>query len=178
MTDALATLGRWHEEIGDLLDHVSDATEDRRAVLAELISRVAAHVSAEQSLMLPAAKAAGVDGDQLGQMRRHYRAMGKALLRIERRKVDSPDMPDLVTVLLDAFAAHVRLWDRVFAPALAKSLSAEERAALEEELSGAQQTILTHPHPHLLSLGPLSRLMTRLAGRFDAARDKTVTNLP
>jgi hemerythrin len=178
MTDALVTLGRWHEEIGDLLDHVSDPTEDRRVVLSELISRVAAHVSAEQSLMIPAAKSAGVDREQLVQMRRHYRAMGKALLRIERRKVDSPDMPDLVTILMDAFVAHVRLWDRAFAPALTRGLSTEERASLEEELSRAEQTILTHPHPHLLSLGPLSRMMTRLAGRFDAARDKTVPNVP
>jgi hypothetical protein len=104
--------------------------------------------------------------------------MGKALLKIERRKVDSPDMPELVTALMDAFVAHVRLWERTFAPTLSERLSTEERAKLEEELSGAEQTILTHPHPHLLSLGPLSRLMTRFAGRFDAARDKTVPNLP
>lgn len=178
MTDALATLGRWHEEIDGLLSRVSATGEDRRTALSELIQQLAAHISAEQSLMLPAAKQAGVPRRDLRRMHHHYREMGKHLLRIERRKVDSPDMPELVTALVEHFEAHVRLWDGQFAPALDDGLTPDRRAELESELEAAQTVIMTHPHPHLLSLGPVSRMMTRLAARYDAARDRTVTNLP
>jgi hypothetical protein len=42
----------------------------------------------------------------------------------------------------------------------------------------AEDVILTHSHPHLLALGPFSRLMTEVVSRFDRARDRTAPNLP
>lgn len=47
---------------------------------------------------------------------------------------------------------------------------------MAEKITAADDMVLSHPHPHLLSLGPLATVTTRLASRFDRLRDRTVNN--
>jgi hypothetical protein len=94
----------------------------------------------------------------------------------ERRKANSPDMPNLVTEMMDLTEEHIARTQQVLIPGLEHALTAEERADLGSQIDRADTVITTHPHPHLLSLGPISRWTTRLAARFDRLRDRTVDN--
>jgi hypothetical protein len=177
MTGSIEYICRHHEQIAELFGKVSDPEADRRAALAELIRQIPADISVEQSVVAPVLKSRGVGGSRtMKELRKGDRQMGRLLSRIERRKVDSPDLPDMVTDLKDRFDRHVRLWEGI--GDFDAKLAPADREALSERITNAEDTILSHPHPHLLSLGPVSRLTTRLAGRFDRARDRTVTNLP
>ena len=44
------------------------------------------------------------------------------------------------------------------------------------QMGGAEKVILSHPHPHLLALGPVYHWTTRLASAWDGVRDRTVRN--
>jgi hypothetical protein len=179
MAEGLQTIRREHDEIAALLHETADPGADRRASLNELIRRMAAHISAEQSLLVPALRRAGLGGKQLRrQLRREYRHLGHLLVLIERRKVNSPDLPDLVTDLRDTFARHARGLGSDLLASLEQRLPPEELAGIGSKLEHGEETILSHPHPHLLSLGPVSRLTTKLAAHFDRARDRTVSNQP
>jgi hypothetical protein len=177
MERPLQTIQEQHKDIESWFARVSDPEADRRAALQEAIKRLAAHLSVEQSVFLPIIKSAGPKGRHLGRtLKRDYRRMGHLLVRIERRKVNSPDLPGMVTELEDAFRRHARLCDDL--SDIEAELPQRTLEDVADRLERAETVIMSHPHPHLLSLGPLSRLTTRLAARFDRARDRTVSNLP
>jgi hemoglobin-like flavoprotein len=179
MEDALEAIGCQHDQLACLFGQVSDSDTDHRRALAELVKHMAAHVSVEQGVLWPVVKRTGSGGKHLSRvLRQHYHRIEKLLVLIERRKVDSPDLPALVTELRDTFTSHAETWASAVHPKLATSLSAQEMQDLAARVAAAEDTILSHPHPHLLSLGPLSRLTTRIASRFDRARDRTVSNQP
>lgn len=162
-----------HESLSELFHRVtSPEEEDRGAVLAELIRELAAHASIEDSLVAPVVRQRLDGGTQLArQLRADSRDTQKLLVRIERRKPNSPDQPALVGRLGDVFDRHCRLWADAVQPGIDADVPAEERSALRDEIVSARALIVSHPHPHLLALGPVSRLTSRLAGRWDWLRD-------
>jgi hypothetical protein len=168
-----------HRRVAELFDQVSDPAADRPAVLHNLIRELAAHVAAERSAVEPVVKSRSIGGDGLAQdLVRDYEMIETLLTRIERRKFNSPDVPDLVTELKDVTDAHIARSASELLPGLDSSLSAEESSDLAEKVSHADSMVMTHPHPHLLSLGPISAKLTALLSRFDRLRDRTVTNQP
>jgi hypothetical protein len=52
----------------------------------------------------------------------------------------------------------------------------DELAEMAQKITAAHYTVPSHPHPHLLSLGPLATVTTRLASRFDRLPIRTVNN--
>jgi Hemerythrin HHE cation binding domain len=174
MEDALALLRHEHDQLGEQFQRVSDPDADRVETLGRLVQRLAAHISAEQSLLLPVLKKNRIGGRKLlRRLRSDYHRMGRCLVLIERRKGNSPDLPPLVTRLHHAYHAHARRFELAVYPGLRARASANDLQDLMERIESAEAVILSHPHPHLLSLGPLSRLTTRMAAIFDRARDKT-----
>jgi hypothetical protein len=101
--------------------------------------------------------------------------MEHLLVLSERRKVNSPDMPAIVSQLLDVFGAHEERC-ALLLPALQSELSEPELEELGAKMQGAENVILSHPHPHLLALGPVYQWTTRFASRWDRVRDRTVRN--
>ena len=89
--------------------------------------------------------------------------MGRLALRIERRKANSPDLPALVSELQDAYQHHVRRFGLYVDPKLRGRVGADQLEEIEAKMGSAESTILSHPHAHLISLGPLSRLTIRMA---------------
>lgn len=164
-------------DIDGLFEQLVEPGTDHREVLRELTARLAAHISIEHSLILPALRRAG-GGDRKfrTELKRDYRRMGHQLTLIERRKINSPDQPDLLSTLRSEWRGHVARHDGL--EAIGERMTPSDRRVLSEKVGHAENVILSHPHPHLLALGPLSRLTTRLAARFDRARDRTVSNLP
>ena len=171
VVNAQAFLAGRHEELREQFDRVSDPDGDRIEALGRLTQLVAAHISAEQSLVVPLLKRKGIGGRRLvRRLKSEYRRMGRLTVRIERRKANSPDLPALVTELQDVYQRHVRRFELYVASKLRGRVDAEELADVEERMDSAEATIMSHPHAHLISLGPLSRMTTRVAavvGRKD-----------
>jgi hypothetical protein len=162
--NAQVFLASRHAELQEQFDRVSDPDGDRIEALGRLTQLVAAHISAEQSLVIPLLKSKGIGDRRLvRRLNSDYRRMGRLALRIECRKANSPDLPALVTDLQDAYQRHVRRFELYIDPKLRGRVDVHELDDVEEKMDSAQATIMSHPHAHLISLGPLSRLTTRVA---------------
>jgi hypothetical protein len=55
-------------------------------------------------------------------------------------------------------------------------LGSAELEELGVKMRSAENVILSHPHPHLLALGPVYHWTTRIASSLDRVRDRTVRN--
>lgn len=178
-TSVVNVLEAQHRRIAELFGQVSDPSADRPAVLHTLLRELAAHVAAERSEVGPVVKSRSIGGDGLaGELVDDYDRIDRLMVLIERRKFNSPDIPQLVTELEDAFDEHTARARDTLLPGLGSQLSASESEELGQKVSNAENMVTTHPHPHLLSLGPVSAKLTAFLARFDWMRDRTVTNLP
>jgi hypothetical protein len=174
---AVAVLEGQHRQLESLFDQVSSPDANRVAVLHTLLKEMAAHIAAERSAVHLKVKERGIGGVHLADdLLDDYQRMEKLMVLIERRKVNSPDLPDLVTDLRTATLEHIERARSQVAPALLGALSEQELTEMAEKITAADKVVISHPHPHLLSLGPLSTITTRLASRFDRLRDRTVNN--
>jgi hypothetical protein len=175
--NALDVLAREHDDIRVLFARVRDPDGDRISAWLEAVKQVATHVAVERTFLYPLIKRQGVGTPDLADQLRHdYARMEHLLVLTERRKVNSPDMPDLVTELLDVFERHENRCTTLLIPTMRQHMSDVELEDLGEKMRGAENVILSHPHPHLLALGPVYRWTTRLASRWDRVRDRTVRN--
>ena len=162
-----------------MFEKVSDPQADRPAVLHSILRELAAHVAAERGEVLPVVKDREIGGDGFAdELLGDYKEIEDLMVHIERRKFNSPDVPDLVTRLRETVEAHVGRTRRTLEPGLTSMLDPDELDELGEKVSHADSMVISHPHPHLLSLGPLSGVLTKLLARFDFLRDRTVTSQP
>lgn len=162
-----------HQRLVELFGQVSSPDADRPAVLHDLLAEMAAHVAAERATVAPVVKERGIGGDLADRLGDDYERIEKLMVLIERRKFNSPDVPDLVTELKDVAEAHVERCRADLAPGLSE-LAVDEQLELGEKVANEDDMVVTHPHPHLLSLGPLASKLTGVASRFDSLRDRTV----
>jgi molybdopterin converting factor small subunit len=173
----LGVLEKEHADIEELFERVSDPDANRRKVLQEILKRISTHIAVERGVFYPVMTDKGFGGPEAAQkLKDDYEEMERLLVLIERRKVNSPDIPQLVTELRDRFIDHNREFAERVKPDCMSDLSPEELQDLDERMASADDVILSHPHPHMLALGPISRLTTRLAASFDRLRDRTVDN--
>jgi hypothetical protein len=172
----LGVIDQDHADIKEMFGQVRDPDSNRGNALRSLVKRISTHVAVERAELYPVVIHKGVGGrDTADALERDYKAIEHLLVVIERRKINSPDMPDLVSELWRSFDDHERQLSEL-RPALESALTPEEKSDLNRKMEAAQEVILSHPHPHMLSLGLISRLTTRIAARFDRLRDKTVNN--
>jgi hypothetical protein len=175
--NALDVLVREHEDIRQLFIRVRDPEADRVAAWLEVVKQVATHVAVERTFLYPLVKPRRLGTTPLSdQLRYDYARMEHLLVLTERRKVNSPDMPELATELLDVFEAHEKRCAADLIPTLRAHVDGSKLDQLGAKMTAAEKVILSHPHPHLLALGPVYRWTTRLASAWDATRDRTVRN--
>ncbi|MGH9055455.1 MAG: hypothetical protein ACRDYY_06260 [Acidimicrobiales bacterium] len=93
--------------------------------------------------------------------------MEHLLVLTERRKINSPDMPELVSVLLDEFEAHKQRGATVATAVMRDALSQGELEQLGDTMGAAEKVILSHPHAYMLAAGPLYPWTTRIASIWD-----------
>ncbi len=174
---ALDVLSREHHDLREGFAQLRSSDADRGALWLEIVRQVTSHVAVECSFLYPLVKRRPLGSPHFADELRHdYRRMEHLLVLTERRKINSPDMPDLVNQLLDVFDAHLERCERVLVPTMREKLSPAELDDLGAKMRGAENVILSHPHPHLLALGPLYRWTTRLASAWDRTRDRSVRN--
>lgn len=176
MTSVTDVLEDQHRRVADLFERVASPDEDRPAVLHALLREMAAHVAAERAAVKPVVDRKEIGDDLAGRLSEDYERMENLMVLIERRKFNSPDVPDLVSELKTASEEHRARADSELLPGLRQHLTAEEQTELGEQVAGEEAIVTSHPHPHLLSLGPLADVATRLAQKWDAARDRTAVN--
>ena len=165
-----------HRQVAELFDRVSEPDEDRPVVLHDLLRELAAHVAAERSSVPPLVGETAISGELHDALMDDYDRIEKLMVLIERRKFNSPDVPDLVIQLRDATRAHIGRADEELFPALDTRLSEARKLELGDTLRDEEDMVTSHPHPHLLSLGPVADVLTKVASRWDRLRDRTVNN--
>jgi hypothetical protein len=170
-----------HRRVAELFELVRSPDADRPAVLSRLLKDLAAHIATERAIIEPVVEARANDqagSDLAAQLMDDYERMERLIVLIERRKPNSPDVPDLVGELMEVATEHNQRASEELVPALNRALSGGEQQELASKLAEAESMTTTHPHPHLLSLGPISDKLVNVLSRWDRMRDRTVTNLP
>lgn len=165
-----------HRRVADLFERVSSPEEDRPAVLHALLRELAAHVAAERSAVRPVVDKKGIGEDLADQLGQDYDRMENLMVLIERRKFNSPDVPDLVADLQQVVVEHQARAESELIPGLREKLTVQEQEELGERVTGEDAMVISHPHPHLLSLGRVSDMLTRVVQKWDSARDRTAVN--
>lgn len=170
--NAIEVLVDDHGILHQLFDRVSQPDEDRPAVLKQLVLGLSAHVAMEKELLVPVLKERADDGTALAaHLTAYHDEVERVLVLLDRRKVNSPDVPDLVTSLLDLTVAHIVDADAVVIPALRAAMGSEELAELGGEMVSDERRLLTHPHPHLPDSGPIAKVTRWAASVVDRKRD-------
>lgn len=170
-------LSREHDLLNQAFERVRDENADRAAAWHAAVKQMTTHVAVERTFLYPVVKHRQLGAPRLARELLHdYSRMEHLLVLTERRKLNSPDMVDLVTDLLEVFEAHVKRCATRLIPAMADQLDPAELAELGTRMTAAENVIVTHPHPHLLGLGPVYPLTTRVAAWWDLHRDRTVRN--
>jgi hypothetical protein len=163
-----------HQELQELFQRVSQPDEDRRAVLKTIVLTLAAHVAMEKEVLVPAVKEHVDDSDTLvSRLEADHDQIEHILTLLERRKVNSPDVPDMVTELLDVTDRHVREADSHLIPALNKAFDEVAMEELGETMESDERHHLTHPHPMLPDSGPLAGVTRKVAAVVDKIRDNS-----
>lgn len=172
--DAIVVLSADHAALQTLFGRVSQPDEDRPAVLSQLLGKLAAHVATEKQLVVPVLADRSDEGKTLAdQLHDDHDAVEKVIIRVERRKVNSPDIPHLVNELLEITERHTRNADDHLLPFLREQLSKKELADLGAAMRSDELQLTSHPHPHLPDTGPLAKITRKAAALFDRGRDST-----
>jgi hemerythrin-like domain-containing protein len=163
-----------HQALQELFHRVSQPDEDRRKVLKTIVQTLAAHVAMEKQVLVPALKEHVGDSEAMvSRLEEDHDQVGHLLTLLERRKANSPDVPDMVTELLDLTDRHVSEADRQIIPALRTSLDPVTLDELGANMESDERQLLTHPHPVLPDSGPLAGVSRKMAGVVDKLRDNS-----
>jgi hypothetical protein len=172
--DAIGVLSEDHAALLALFARVSEPEEDRPAVLGQLLRSLSAHVAAEKQLIVPALVDHSDGGKALAaQLGDDHDAIEKLVILVERRKVNSPDVPDLVNDLLEIVRRHAREADERLLPFLRGRLDEADLADLGAAMRSDEEQLTSHPHPHLPDTGPVAKITRKAASLIDRGRDST-----
>jgi hemerythrin-like domain-containing protein len=170
--DAVELLRKEHRQLQSLFSRVSSPDEDRPEILKDLMELIALHLDLEKQMLLPIIRERVEDGDAIAdRLRDEHQRIEKILTTLDRRKVNSPDVPDLVTEMLHFNGRHVAEAEAVVLPGLRSALSAQELEDLGQRMTSDERRALTHPHPALPDSGPLSTATRKVAEVVDRIRD-------
>ena len=172
--DAVAVLEDEHASLESLFNRVSSPDEDRKEVLKELMQTLALHVSLEKQMLLPVLDDDVPDGSAMAdRIRDDHDHVEKILTHLERRKLNSPDVPDLVNELLAISERHITEANSTVLPGLRSALSTDQLAQLGERMISDERHMHTHAHPIMPDQGPIADLTAKLAQVLDGRRDRS-----
>ncbi len=163
-----------HDRLQDLFRRVSGPEEDRRAVLKELMQGLANHLAVEKAVLLPVLAERVTGGESMaGVLTDEHKQVEHVLTLLERRKVNSPDVPGFVSELMAITEEHVRRADEAIIPALRDGLTRSELVEIGDTMVTDERSLLTHSHPALPDSGPVAAVTRKVAEVVDRMRDKS-----
>jgi hypothetical protein len=169
--DALEVLDTEHKQLLGLFDRVTSPDEDRALALKQLMQAWASHVAIEAQILIPLLHGHVTDGNVIAQrLGRDHHGVEQILTRLERRKINSPDVPGMVTALLDLTTRHVSDAEGSLFQALRQSLTADQLTKLGIELT-SDRCLREHRHGSAPDSGPVAQLLRKAAERVDHHRD-------
>jgi hypothetical protein len=142
-TDVLDLLTSQHTEVDALFEQLESADGDRRAVLLQLADKLGAHASVEEKIFYPAVMAKETH-DLLHESVEEHLEIKRVLADLLAMKVGDDSFKAKVSVLKENVAhhAHEEEEGKLF-PLLRKSMSADERAALGNEVLVMFEALMT-----------------------------------
>ncbi|MGI8776087.1 MAG: hemerythrin domain-containing protein [Acidimicrobiales bacterium] len=175
--NAIEVLASEQGELRRLFERVSSPDDDRPRVLKELMQALVNHLAMEKEMLVPVLKGRAVDGHAIAdQLTAQHDRLERTLTLLERRKVNSPDVPGLVTELLDINDEHAHTVETAIAPALRAALGPEELDELGNRMESDERSMLTRAHPLLPDSGPIATATRRVAEIVDRIRDHSSTS--
>lgn len=172
--DVVAVLNAEHGTLRELFRRVASPDEDRGQVLNTLMQTMTSHGEMEMQILAPVLKARVEGGDAMAErMGSEHDRIEHLLTLLERRKVNSPDVPGMVTELLNINDAHITDADTALLPGLRAALSDEELSDLGRRITSGQARQLTHSYPIVPGNGPIAGIAHKLAEIVDAIRART-----
>jgi hypothetical protein len=173
-TDAVSVIEDEHRTLQSLFERVSKPDEDRPEVLKQIVRLLSSHVGAEKQLVVPVVRERVPDGELIADHLSDYHdEVEHILITLDRRKVNSPDVPALVTDLLRLTDTHVAEAQNDLFPALRQALTADELDELGGRMLSDERLTTSHPHPHLPQSGPLKKIAGEVASIVDRVRDRS-----
>jgi iron-sulfur cluster repair protein YtfE (RIC family) len=142
--DVLELLTQQHTEVDELLEELEKGLADRAATFAELADKLAAHATVEEKLFYPAAMSEGTS-EQLHEAVEEHLAVKRVLadlLELDPED-DKEEFDAKLSVLKEQVShhAHDEEEDKLF-PKLRRQMSADDRAALGNEVLAMFETLL------------------------------------
>lgn len=173
--DVIEVLGGEHDQIQGLFARVSGPDEDRRDVLKQLVQALSNHLAMEKHFVVSVLKKDITGGAAMAEhMTGEHDRMEHLLTLVERRKVNSPDLVELLNELLELSSAHASYAAETIFPALRRDLSADQRAELGRLIVSEEREGLMHSHPALPDAGPVAVVARKAAAIIDGLRDRSV----
>ncbi len=113
------------------------------------------------------------ESDLAAEWKKTHDRIERLLTLLERRKVNSPDVPSLVNDMLEVTDRHISRADAALLPALRQALTTDELTVWGRRITSDERRLLTPPHPFLPDVGPAAAVLPKAAAAADAIRDRS-----
>lgn len=171
--DVISQVTADHRAVEALLADFAAGRGRPKDVLQVIVRELSLHAGVEELLVYPAARRRIDGGDQIvdADLSQHQ-SLKEVLVRLDGADPETADVQRDIDEAARLVAEHVEHEETVMLPALAGTLSDEERAELGDLFLKAKQYAPTHPHPHAPNTPPLNAVADAVAAVLDRARDK------
>jgi len=144
MLDVLEILTQQHEEVDRLLEKLEGGRGDRAAAFRELADKLAAHATVEEKIFYPSVMSRETE-ETLQESVEEHLAVKRVLADMLELDPGDDEFDAKLSVLKEEVShhAHEEEEDKLF-PILRRTMSAEERAALGNEVLALFEALLEH----------------------------------
>lgn len=168
-TDAIAFLELQHEEIRRLFNQVQQASPaDKADVFQCLVRLLAAHETAEEEVVHPAARRGDGAAPVVDARLTEESEAKQSLADLEKMGVDDPGFDEAFAEFRLAVDRHATNEENQEFPLLRAASDEGTLAAMGAQIRLAEKVAPTHPHPH----GPDGAVGNLVVGPFAAIADR------
>lgn len=183
MPDVFQVLGEDHDEVKAMLAQLEEgpkasdgATAEqlafRRRAVDEVITEESKHEAAEQQYFWPALQRLGPDGTRVADEGLGQEEQAEQILAdLHQLQPGDEQFEDRLRAFTADARAHIAFEEAHAWPLLRASISADEAAALGEQISKAKKVAPTRPHPAVPAQPGAAKSAGPLAGIADRLRD-------
>ena len=139
VNDPMRILKADHREVEKLLDKLADSEEgaEREQMVVELVTKLSAHMQAEESIVYPPVKAEVGEEDEEEAEIEH--GLAREALEKVQQMVDMPGFGAAVEMLKGGISHHVKEEETELLPELKESLERDEWLAIGDALVEAKK---------------------------------------
>ena len=175
-TDFIEVLSAEHREVerlfAELEAHFGSSSAEVEDTAREVVTRLVEHTVAEEVHLYPLVREVLPDGDALAEREiAEHDATERTMKRLESLKPKSADFWMTYRILTNLVSQHVGEEEKYLFPALAATVSQEDREQIGDRMLSTEKTAPTRPHPDSPSEGGAQAALAPGAGLVDRVRD-------